>query len=169
VAVLADGVCGLDVERDLDRPAVRFVLEIAGFFAFFLFLRGFSGFAAVAERFCGFEGRLALGERQVGGFTALVDLREAFVRGGAFRKTEFFAVGLQVFFRVQVVVCVDERDRLFGIGGCRFVRQPVRGVEILWREAEIAARQRRGRIGDRASDAEWVGVRAGGRGHREEL
>ncbi len=121
VAVVADGVGGLDVKRDLDGPAFRFLLFEAGFLALFFLQLGFPRFAAFAERFLGFQARLGLREGQVGGFAVLVDLREAFVRGRAFRETEFFAVGLEVRFGVEVVVRVDECDRLFWRGGRRFV------------------------------------------------
>ena len=121
MAVLADGVRGLDVKRDLDGPAFRFLLFEAGFLALFFLQLSFPRFAAFAERFLGFQARLGLREGQVGGFAVLVDLREASVRGRAFRETEFFAVGLEVCFGVEVVVRVDECDRLFWRGGCRFV------------------------------------------------
>ena len=104
LAVLADRVGGLDVERYLFRPSVGFFtsLQAASFVGPIAVLQIASS-AALDPCFAG---------KGVPSFAVLVDLREAFVRGGAFGQPKFFVVDVQVGFGGEVVVGVDDRDRL---------------------------------------------------------
>ena len=127
VAGLADGVGGLDVERDLEPPAVASsafsTSALLPLHELFEFAEGFR-------------------ERQVAGFAVLVDLPEATVFGRAGGQREVFVVGPQVGFGRRVVVGVHDRDGLGrrGAGGER-----VGGVEVLGAQAEVAGGGRGGR------------------------
>ena len=149
VAALADGVRGLDVERDLETPA-------GGLFGFFLFWRRCLRAVSSSASACG----NGSGEAS----PVLVDLREAAVAGRACRQAEFFVVVVQVGFGGGVVVGVDDRDRLRR-RGARGER--VGAVQVLGRRPKLpGCRRGRGGCGGGADDPQRVRVRARRGGER---
>ena len=151
LAALADGVRGLDVERDLDAPSFRF-------FGFFDFARRCLRAASAVRALVG-NGRLPASP------SWLTCLKQP-LRRRAFRQPEFFVVGFQVGFGGRVVVGVDDAR---SSARRRAVRELVGAVQVLRAQAEVAGRRRARSRRCPPPRASAGGVRAGLRGLRDEL
>ena len=127
VAVLADRVGHLDVERHLQGPPIGFFHRFARRFAFVS-----GGSRVFAQQFGCMSFLTAARKRQFPSFTLLVDLFETAVGGAACGQLEFFVVDPQIGFRPQVVVRIHDRDRLRLRGGRpRFFARKVRVSQLL--------------------------------------